>query len=111
MRTISKQLHGDWILCGKKQNNCRQKPVTDYTVKEICKLLGASKQAYYKHDDNAAMRRLAQEEFARQYITETRGQAPGMGGVKIWEMYIKEFGTENAIGRDRFCDIYEAMGA
>lgn len=84
--------------------------MTDYTVKEICKLLGASKQAYYKHDDNAAMRRLAQEEFARQYITETRGQAPGMGGAKIWEMYIKEFGTENAIGRDRFCDIYEAMG-
>lgn len=87
----------------------KQKPETDYTVKEIRKLLGASKQAYYKHDDNAVMRRLAQEEFARQYITETRGQAPGMGGAKIWEMYMKEFGKENAIGRDRFCDIYASM--
>lgn len=56
------------------------------------------------------MRRLAQEEFARQYITETRGEAPGIGGAKIWEMYIKDFGEENAIGRDRFCDIYASMG-
>lgn len=83
---------------------------TDYTVKEMCGLLGVTKQAYYKHDENAAMKRLAQEEFASQYIRETRSVAPGMGGAKIWEMYIKEFGKDNAIGRDRFCDIYEAMG-
>lgn len=87
-----------------------QKSATDYTVKEVCELLGVSKQAYYKHDENAAMKRLAQEEFARQFITETRNVAPGMGGAKIWEMYVKEFGEDYAIGRDRFCDIYEAMG-
>lgn len=56
------------------------------------------------------MKRMAQEEFARQFIAETRGVAPGIGGAKIWEMYIKEFRNDNAIGRDRFCDIYEAMG-
>lgn len=56
------------------------------------------------------MRKLAQEEFARQYIARVRGIAPGLGGAKIWEMYAREFGGENAIGRDRFCDIYQAMG-
>ncbi len=73
--------------------------MTDYDVKETCALLAASKQAYYKHDENATMRRLAPEEFAPQYATEIRGQAPGMGGAKIWETYIKEFGKENALGR------------
>jgi transposase InsO family protein len=49
------------------------------------------------------------EEFARQYIAEIREQAPALGGVKIWEIYRKEFGDSYAIGRDRFCDIYESM--
>jgi hypothetical protein len=61
----------------------------DLRIIEVCKLLGASKQAYYKHDDNAALRRLAVEEFARQYIAEIREQAPALGGVKIWEIYRK----------------------
>lgn len=56
------------------------------------------------------MKRMAQEEFARQFIAEARDMAPGMGGAKIWEMYVKEFGKDKAIGRDRFCDIYDAMG-
>lgn len=56
------------------------------------------------------MRRLAKEEFARQYIEQVRAIAPGLGAVKIWEMYRREMGSDLSIGRDRFCDIYESMG-
>lgn len=87
-----------------------QNPKADYTVAEVCKLLGASKQAYYKHNDNAAVKRLAEEEFARQFITDIRKTAPGLGGVTIREIYSREMGWKHPIGRDRFCDIYESMG-
>ena len=81
-----------------------------YTVSELCGLLGKSKQAYYKHDADAYMRRVAMEELAVRYIEEVRRKDPGIGGLKIWIMYITEFGSESAIGRDRFCEIFDRYG-
>ena len=81
-----------------------------YTVSELCGLFGKSKQAYYKHDADAYMRRMAMEELAVRYIEEVRRKDPGIGGLKIWNMYIREFGSGSAIGRDRFCEIFDRYG-
>lgn len=56
------------------------------------------------------MRRLAMEGLTVRYIEEVRGQDRGIGGLKIWIMYIKEFGTASAIGRDRSCEIFDRYG-
>ncbi len=50
------------------------------------------------------------EELAVRYIEEVRRIDPGIGGLKIWIMYTKEFGSESAIGRDRFCEIFDRYG-
>lgn len=81
-----------------------------YTVSELCGLFGKSKQAYYKHDADRYMRRVAMEELAVRYMAEVRRKDPGIGGLKIWIMYMKEFGSESAIGRDRFCEIFYRYG-
>ena len=58
-----------------------------YTVSELCGLFGKSKQAYYKHDADAYMRRMAMEELAVRYIEGVRRKDPDIGGLKIWNMY------------------------
>lgn len=72
----------------------------------MCKLLGKSKQAYYKHEDTE-MARLALESFVVEYIKGVRKQDPGIGGEKLWEMYRKKFGRKNRVGYNRFYDIIE----
>lgn len=69
-----------------------------------------TKQAYYKHDWDADLRRMAREEFALQFIRQVRKKDPGIGGVKIWIMYCREFGETDRIGRDRFCEIFDRYG-
>lgn len=91
-------------------NELHAKRSSKYTVEELCGLFGKSKQAYYKHDRDADLRRLSQEEFASQFIRDVRGKDPGIGGVKIWIMYCNEFGVSDRIGRDRFLDIFERLG-
>ena len=81
-----------------------------YTVSELCGLFGKSKQAYYKHDADLEMRRRAIEELTVRYIVEVREKDPGIGGLKIWIMYVREFGRESAIGCDRFCEIFDRYG-
>ena len=81
-----------------------------YTVSELCGLFGKSKQAFYKHDDEKEMRRMAREDVALRYIMEVRTKDPGIGAVKIWIMYRRTLGSEATIGRDRFCDIYDRTG-
>lgn len=81
-----------------------------YTVSELCGLFGKSKQAYYKHDADLEMRRRAIEELTVRYIVEVREKDPGIGGLKIWIMYVREFGATSAIGRDRFCEIFDRYG-
>ena len=80
------------------------------TVSELCGLFGKSKQADYKHDADVEMRRLAMEDMTVRYIEEVRGKDRGIGGLKIWIMYMKEFGAATAIGRDRFCEIFDRYG-
>ena len=81
-----------------------------YTVAELCGLFGKSKQAYYKHDSNLDLRRMALEEFAVQYIREVKAKDPGIGGMKVWAMYCRTFSDSDRIGRDRFCDIFDRYG-
>ena len=79
-------------------------------MSELCGLFGKSKQAYYKHDADVYMRRLAMEELVVRYIEEVREKDSGIGGLKIWIMYVREFGRDSAIGRDNFCEIFDRYG-
>lgn len=81
-----------------------------YPVSVLCGLLGVSKQAYYKRDENAELAKAAQEEFALQYIREVRAKDPGIGGMKLWHMYRREFGVMHPMGRDRFEDLIDHWG-
>ena len=76
----------------------------------MCGLFGKSKQAYYQYDDSSALARAAREEFALQYVMEVRKEAPGIGGVKLWLMYQRQFCGDHPIGRDRFCRIIDENG-
>jgi hypothetical protein len=42
-----------------------------------------SKQAYYKHDGEAILLKVVQEEFVLRYIRSIREKDPGIGGVKL----------------------------
>ena len=81
-----------------------------YTVEGQCRLLGVSKQAYFKRDDDALMRKLAQEEFALNYILEIRKKDPGLGGEKLWKMYKRDFTGNKPMGRDRFEALVDRYG-
>lgn len=81
-----------------------------YTVTELCGLFGKSKQAYYKHNNNIDLRRMALEEFAVQFISEVKAKDPGIGGMKVWAMYCRDFPDRDRIGRDRFCEIFDRYG-
>lgn len=72
----------------------------------MCRLLGVSKQAYYKHVDNL-MVRLANESFVVEFIKEVRRKDPGIGGNKLWWMYHSRFGKTASVGYNRFYDIIE----
>lgn len=79
-----------------------------HAVGHLCGLLGRTKQAYYKTNEESLMRKLAQAELVTQYVKEIRRLDPGIGGVKLWHMYQKAFGQ--AIGRDRFMEILDTHG-
>ena len=51
------------------------------------------------------MARVARESFALEYIKGIRKKDPGIGGVKLWSMYRRDFKDNDPIGRDRFVDI------
>ena len=75
----------------------------------MCRLLGVSKQAYYKHEDKLVYR-LAREAFVVEFVKEIRRKAPGMGGCKLWQMYNRRFGEKWHVGFNRFYDILECHG-
>jgi transposase InsO family protein len=54
--------------------------------------------------------KVVQEEFVLQYICGIRKKDPGIGGMKLWHMYRKTFGSNNPVGRDRFEDIVARYG-
>ena len=74
----------------------------------MCKLLGVSKQAYYKRSDSL-LRKLADEAFVVEFIQEIRVKDPGIGGGKLWQMYRKRFGSKLSVGYNRFYDIIEII--
>ena len=69
-----------------------------------------SKQAYHKRKGDSVARKTAKEAFALEYIHKIRGKAPGIGGVKIWHMYRRDFPDMERVGRDRFEDIINDHG-
>ena len=56
------------------------------------------------------MRRAAQRAFALQFIRDIREKDPGIGGVKLWYMYQRDFEGNDPIGRDQFVDIINEYG-
>ena len=73
-------------------------------------LFGRSKQAYYKHDSRRGLRMGAMEEFIVEFVKSVRGRDPGIGGVKLWHMYRREFPPEARVGRDRFMSTLRVSG-
>ena len=86
------------------------KAAKKYNLAAICGLFGKSKQAYYQYDEDAALVKAAKEEFALQYAKDIRKLDPGIGGVKLWTMYSREFACDKPICRDRFCRILHEHG-
>ena len=76
----------------------------------MCRLLGVSKQAYHKRKGDIPGRKAAMEAFAVEYIHSIRRKAPGMGGMKIWYMYKRDFPYRECVGRDWFEDIINRHG-
>ena len=81
-----------------------------YCIQILCEQFGVSKQAYYQYDEDSALAKAAQEDFALQYIRDVRKTDPGIGGIKLWYMYKKAFSCDYPIGRDRFFRIIDANG-
>ena len=75
----------------------------------MCRLLGVSKQAYYKHVDKLMFKK-AQEAFVVEFVKNVRGKDRGIGGNKLWMMYHNRFGAEHSVGYNRFYDILERYG-
>ena len=75
----------------------------------MCRLLGVSKQAYYKHVDKL-MFKMAQEAFVVEFVKNVRRKDRGIGGNKLWMMYHDRFGAEHGVGYNRFYDILERHG-
>lgn len=75
----------------------------------MCRLLGVSKQAYYKHVDKLMFKK-AQEAFVVEFVKNVRGKDRGIGGNKLWMMYHNRFGAEHSVRYNRFYDILERYG-
>ena len=56
------------------------------------------------------MEKAAQESFAIEYVKRIRSKAPGIGGLKLWYMYRRDFEGNNPVGRDRFAYIIDRYG-
>lgn len=56
------------------------------------------------------MEKAVQESFAIEYVKRIRSKAPGIGGLKLWYMYRRDFDGNNPVGRDRFAYIIDRYG-
>lgn len=45
-----------------------------------------------------------------EYIRSVRGKDPGIGGLKLWNMYNRDFPDRERVGRDGFADIVDRYG-
>lgn len=85
--------------------NLHAKDPKRYEVQVLCELFGVSKRAYYKHDESKVLTRAAREVFALEYIKDILMKDPGIGGIKLWHMYRRDFKRNGPVGRDWFADI------
>lgn len=69
-----------------------------------------SKQAYHKRNVDVVARKAAMESFALEYIRKIRSLDPGIGGMKLWYMYKRDFPDRERVGRDKFEDIIHRHG-
>lgn len=76
----------------------------------LCALFGVSKQAYYKYNEEGAMKKAAKEAFVLEYIRSVRAKCPGIGGKKLWFMYKRDFPYADRVGRDKFEEIIDRHG-
>lgn len=53
------------------------------------------------------MAKLAEEAFVVEFIKEIRQKDKGIGGNKLWQMYLQRFGESRSVGMNRFYDIIE----
>lgn len=70
----------------------------------LCALFGASKQAYYKHEDEN-IERLITTRFIIEFVRDVREEDPAIGGEKLWVMYSQYFGERYRVGRDAFLKV------
>ncbi len=91
-------------------SNLRASDSRPYKIEHLCTLLGVSKQAYYKRNENHVLERAAREALALQCIRDIRMKDPGMGGNKLWYMYRKRFEGNNPMGRDSFARLIDRYG-
>ena len=77
---------------------------------EICSLFGATKQAYYQHDEQFLQNLLLREQVALDYAERIRAIDPCIGCKKLHMMYVKEFRDEHPLGRDHFLRLMEQRG-
>lgn len=82
----------------------------NYPIGRLCRFLGVSKQAYHKQKGDVAARKAAMESFALEYIYKIRSVDPGIGGMKLWYMYKRDFPDSERVGKDRFEDIVHCHG-
>ena len=66
------------------------------------KLFGVTKQACFKDVEHSKVLKLSQEAFALDFIKRIRAKDCGIGGRKLWYIYIREFQGNTLLGRDRF---------
>jgi transposase InsO family protein len=73
-------------------------------------LFGVTKQAYFKDVEQSGLTSLSREAFAVEFIRSIRKADPGIGGMKLWYMYSKEFKGNAPLGRDRFETVVDKYG-
>ena len=81
-----------------------------YPIAALCRLFGVTKQAYFKDVEQSRLTRLSQEAFAVEFIHSIRKVDPGIGGMKLWYIYSKEFKGNAPLGRDRFETVVDKYG-
>ena len=75
----------------------------EHPIKQVCKALNKSPQAYYKYLKSDTPLRESELEFiVISYIVEARKSNPGIGGVSLWMQYCREWGARYPVGRDKF---------
>lgn len=73
-----------------------------FPVLSLCKLLGKTRQSYYKGNSDKELLKGVREQSALDFAKSVREKDRGIGTVKIWHMFKKEDQGELSIGRDKF---------